>query len=163
MTNGIDGEMLFGDITKELLQQELGVKQIHLGKFERELQKLRGTLTTQGEADPEKHIQVNTFGFGSQHNVELLERIANTFDGMYFYMQDEESIIEGFANCLGGMLSTVAQEINVTFRPNGDVANFKIHKDDHTTQNGDGTWTVHFGTCKARRSDTFWLRAPCPP
>ena len=63
-----------------------------------------------GEA---KSYSVNTFGFGSNHNVEMLKRISHTGNGLYYFIQNTEQIPEVFTNCLGGLLSTVAQNISV--------------------------------------------------
>eukprot|EP00494_Astrolonche_serrata_P022653 UN22910 len=43
--------------------------------------------------------------------------LKDDLGGMYFFMENEESIKEGFANCLGGLISVVAQDICVKFTP----------------------------------------------
>lgn len=144
--NSVDGMMLLTDLTDEVLLTELNIKKLHMGKFKRELSKLRQMQEGEGTrgATPTP-IVVNTFGFGSDHNNTLLEKIASKFDGMYFYMEDEKAIVAGFANCLGGMLSTVAQNIELTISPSSEVSDFVVHKDENVTKNADGTSTIHFG------------------
>eukprot|EP00117_Sycon_ciliatum_P023636 scpid88335/ scgid20038/ len=56
---------------------------------------------------------VYTFGFGSDHNAELLQALSNAGNGMYYYIDSSEKIPESFADCLGGLLSTAAQNISL--------------------------------------------------
>jgi len=147
-SNSIDGMMLVNDIDTEMLIGDLKVKKLHIPKFERELAKLRQLMEGAGEGSTtttQTPITLNTFGFGADHNNELLEKLASRFDGMYYYMENEDSIVAGFASCLGGMLSTVGQNINMTLKPAKGVADFKVHKDDNVTQNSNGSFSAHFG------------------
>jgi len=123
--NCVDGKMLVMDITDELLLNDLNVKKLHLEKFKREI----GNLHQEGKQNVP--IQVHAFGYGASHNVQLLESIANTFDGMYYYMKDEETIKGGFANCLGGLLSVVAQDIKVCIEPVNGVSDLIVLGQDH--------------------------------
>jgi len=54
---------------------------------------------------------LHTFGYGSDHDPTLLKAIAEKGNGVYFYVEKPEEIPEAFADCLGGLLSTVAQNI----------------------------------------------------
>ena len=56
---------------------------------------------------------VYTFGFGADHNAELLQALSDAGNGVYFYIDSSEKIPESFADCLGGLLSTAAQNITV--------------------------------------------------
>jgi len=101
-------------------------------------------------------------GFGADHNVELLKNLASRFDGMYYYMKDERSIIEGFANCLGGMLSTVAQDIELTLKPSPGVKDFVVRKDDNVIYHADGSATVKFGDLQAEEARHVVVQATLP-
>ncbi|KAI6650539.1 hypothetical protein LOD99_7590 [Oopsacas minuta] len=57
---------------------------------------------------------VYTFGFGNDHNASLLEEISNQGNGAYYYIDSQEKVPESFASCLGGLLSTVGQNITMT-------------------------------------------------
>ena len=57
---------------------------------------------------------VYTFGFGNDHNASLLEEISNQGNGAYYYIDSQEKVPESFASCLGGLLSTVGQNISLT-------------------------------------------------
>ena len=56
---------------------------------------------------------VYTFGFGNDHNASLLEEISNQGNGAYYYIDSQEKVPESFASCLGGLLSTVGQNISL--------------------------------------------------
>jgi len=55
-----------------------------------------------------------TFGFGKDHDANMLTQIANAGSGLYYYIQQEDEIPESFANCLGGLLSVVAQNVKIS-------------------------------------------------
>ena len=59
-------------------------------------------------------INLFTFGYGTDHNSELLSSLASKCGGSYYFMQTTDSIPEAFADCLGGLMSVVAQNISVT-------------------------------------------------
>jgi len=58
---------------------------------------------------------VNTFGFGSNHNADLLKSIATSGGGLYFYIANKDTIGEAFVECMGGLLSVVGQDLKLTF------------------------------------------------
>jgi len=53
---------------------------------------------------------INTFGYGSDHDPALLKNISEKANGLYFYIEKPDEIPKAFADCLGGLLSTVAQK-----------------------------------------------------
>lgn len=161
--NGVDGQMLVQDMSDDILQNDLNVKKLHISKFNRELQKLRkSTAGAEGEGEEEHFVlQVNTFGFGANHNTDLLEKIASQFDGMYYYMENEKSIVAGFANCLGGMLSTVAQDIECTLAACSGVTDFVVRKDDAVI-NPDGSVTVKFADVQSEEKRHVLVSATLP-
>ena len=56
---------------------------------------------------------VYTFGYGSDHNASMLKDISQAGNGVYFFIDTNEKIPESFADCLGGLLSTVGQNISL--------------------------------------------------
>uniref|UniRef100_A0A7S4LN03 VWFA domain-containing protein n=1 Tax=Eutreptiella gymnastica TaxID=73025 RepID=A0A7S4LN03_9EUGL len=59
---------------------------------------------------------VFSFGFGDDHDAQMLKEIADASKGMYYFVEGENQIAEAFADCLGGLLSVVAQNIRLTLR-----------------------------------------------
>jgi len=120
--NQIDGSILKYDVNSEILIEDLNVKRLHVSKFMREIEKLKnptGNETNEGGEGEEKEKQqfsgfrLHTFGYGTDHNQSLLEGLAEHFEGMYHFVEHEEMIKAVFASCLGGLLSTVAQDIKL--------------------------------------------------
>ena len=67
----------------------------------------------QGMLEP--NVSVFTFGYGSNHNVDMLRAISEVGSGVYYFVQNVDGVSIAFADCLGGLLSVVAQNINVEF------------------------------------------------
>jgi len=126
----IDGQILMHDLTEDMLEEDLNVSRLHTAKFLREIEKLR-------EGDEEELVAqviqlectINTFGYGSNHNSDFLEKLAERFDGMYYFIKDTDAINEGFATCLGGLMSTVATNLQLSLTPLNGAANVKILND----------------------------------
>jgi len=70
---------------------------------------------------------INSFGFGQDHNADLLKQLADHGSGLYYYIESKEKIAESFADCLGGLLSTVVQNLTLSFRAEEGVTIKKIH------------------------------------
>lgn len=52
---------------------------------------------------------VFTLGFGSEHDADLLHAVADAGNGLFYYIDNADSIPESFCDCLGGLLSVAAQ------------------------------------------------------
>jgi uncharacterized protein YegL len=50
-----------------------------------------------------------TFGFGVEHNEDMLRAISDSTRAQYYYIQSVDDISTSFADCLGGLVSVVAQ------------------------------------------------------
>jgi len=57
---------------------------------------------------------VHTFGYGSEPDPEYLKDIAEEGNGMFYKIDTANDIPLAFADCLGGLLSVVAQHIILT-------------------------------------------------
>lgn len=65
------------------------------------------------ESEKAQSFTVNTFGFGPGHNQDLLRSISEAGSGMYFYVENSEAMADAFIDCVGGLISVVAQEISL--------------------------------------------------
>mmetsp|Transcript_81114 Transcript_81114/g.161287 ORF Transcript_81114/g.161287 Transcript_81114/m.161287 type:complete len:524 (-) Transcript_81114:555-2126(-) len=63
--------------------------------------------------------QIFTFGFGSCHNEDLLLSLSRKTLGQYYFLKDAEAIPAAFADCLGGLVSIVAQNATLELKPTG--------------------------------------------
>jgi hypothetical protein len=52
-----------------------------------------------------------TFGFGNDHNASMLQKLASSGGGVYYYVEGEQSILTCYGDCLGGLTSVVAQNL----------------------------------------------------
>lgn len=59
---------------------------------------------------------VSTFGFGSNHDSELLQSLANTGEGVYSYIEGEDTIGEAFGEAMGGLLTTSHQNVELSLQ-----------------------------------------------
>jgi len=65
-------------------------------------------------------------GYGSSHNESLLKSLAAAGGGLYYFLENEEKIADSFADCLGGLLSVVAQNIKLTIKPLSGITRFSL-------------------------------------
>eukprot|EP01060_Flectonema_neradi_P021561 TRINITY_DN2928_c0_g1_i1.p1 TRINITY_DN2928_c0_g1~~TRINITY_DN2928_c0_g1_i1.p1 ORF type:complete len:385 (+),score=85.26 TRINITY_DN2928_c0_g1_i1:126-1157(+) len=63
---------------------------------------------------PHTDVRIYTFGLGADHDANLLRNVAEAGDGFYYYLSNINDIGPAFAECLGGLTSTVATNITVT-------------------------------------------------
>lgn len=77
-------------------------------------------------------VSVHTFGFGDDHDAGMLQMLAAR-GGLYAYLPSPDDIPLAFADCLGGLMSTVAQTTTLTLT----IA------DDSSTKNDSNTKKKH--------------------
>eukprot|EP00730_Choanoeca_flexa_P008483 TRINITY_DN12495_c0_g1_i10.p1 TRINITY_DN12495_c0_g1~~TRINITY_DN12495_c0_g1_i10.p1 ORF type:complete len:469 (+),score=140.40 TRINITY_DN12495_c0_g1_i10:72-1478(+) len=60
------------------------------------------------------------FGYGKDHNSNMLQMVSEIGNGMYYYIETNDIIAESFGDCLGGLLSVVGQNITLTLQAAAD-------------------------------------------
>lgn len=70
-----------------------------------------------------------TFGIGADHDAELLRLMASASNGTYTYIENSDNMRVTLAACLGGLESTVAQNVRVTIKAkeNTRITNVATH------------------------------------
>jgi hypothetical protein len=66
------------------------------------------------------HMQpftIHTFGYGSDHDPELLASIANLKDGGFHFIENYNIASEHFVQALGGLVSVAAKEVRIIVGP----------------------------------------------
>ncbi|KAI3957894.1 hypothetical protein MKW92_000435 [Papaver armeniacum] len=58
-------------------------------------------------------IPVHTFGFGADHDPVMLHSIAEGSKGNFSFIEAEGLIQDAFAQCIGGLLSVIVQDLQV--------------------------------------------------
>merc|ERR1711972_687218 len=65
------------------------------------------------EGSDELPCTINAFGFGANHNAQLMKALAENGRGMYAFIENTDQIADTFAECLGGLVSIVGQNLKV--------------------------------------------------
>ena len=58
-------------------------------------------------------FSIHTFGYGGDHDAQLMNAIAEEKNGGFYFIDDESKISMIFSNCLGELMSVVADNIQV--------------------------------------------------
>jgi Mg-chelatase subunit ChlD len=77
-------------------------------------------LITKYENQIKNAFTINTFGYGSDHDPELMNRIASFKDGGFNFIDKLDTMDECFLTCVGGLISLVAQKAEISVSPNPD-------------------------------------------
>jgi len=72
-------------------------------------------------------LSVHCFGYGSNHQSDLLRGISEAGSGSYYFLQNNDDIRSAFGDCLGGVLSVVAQNLVLEVQAQGDARIRKVH------------------------------------
>ena len=59
---------------------------------------------------------LNTFGYGDDHDPEVMNQLANIRDGSFFYVQDYKKVSEYFVSVLGGCVSIISKNVKVSVK-----------------------------------------------
>ncbi|KAJ4978155.1 hypothetical protein NE237_008935 [Protea cynaroides] len=70
-------------------------------------------FSVRGAGSTGYQIPVHAFGFGSDHDAASMHSISETSGGTFSFIEAEGVIQEAFAQCIGGLLSVVIQELQV--------------------------------------------------
>jgi hypothetical protein len=76
----------------------------------------------------------NMTGMSGDVDLDLLDKLAKAGKGNTYYMKDADTAAKAFATELGGLLTTVAQDITVTFEPIADRIDVKEVLEDYTVE-----------------------------
>lgn len=96
---------------------------------------------------------INTFGFGSDHDASMLRILAEKGGGVYYYIENATRISESFADCFGGLLSTFAQNMTLSFEAGTGVQIKKIQsKYIVTTIVPNAHYSVHIGDIQSEEN-----------
>ncbi len=54
-----------------------------------------------------EEFTINSFGFGEDHDAEMMTAICNLKSGSFYFVQDIKLLDEFFADAIGGLVSIV--------------------------------------------------------
>ena len=70
------------------------------------------------EANPSiDNFPVQAFGYGSDHDPNLMSSIAKLKDGNFYFIEKFETIEDCFVDAIGGLISVVGQDASITIQP----------------------------------------------
>mmetsp|Transcript_67640 Transcript_67640/g.78535 ORF Transcript_67640/g.78535 Transcript_67640/m.78535 type:complete len:576 (+) Transcript_67640:1-1728(+) len=60
---------------------------------------------------------IHSFGYGSDHDPNLMGTIAKYKDGNFYFVEKLETVDECFVDAIGGLISVVGQDVTITIQP----------------------------------------------
>ncbi|GER33522.1 zinc finger C3HC4-type RING finger family protein [Striga asiatica] len=73
-----------------------------------------GQDTYTNRAPPSEYrVPIHAFGFGADHDADSMHLISENSGGTFSFIETEGVIQDAFAQCIGGLLSVVVQELTV--------------------------------------------------
>lgn len=106
-----------------------------------------------------------TFGFGGDHNEDVLIALsrAGASGGQYYHITSAEAIPSAFADCLGGLVSVVAQTATLELRAIGGATLGRVLGDAYSSTVGvDGVTRIHIGDLYAEDEKDLLLELRLP-
>lgn len=103
-------------------------------------------------------VSVSSFGYGGGAygcDQEFLTKLAHEGQGNYAYVKDPDDALTAFGRELGGLLSTYAQDINVTLEPHAGHAITKVVTDIKTDTDAVGETDFHFPDILSEETRNF--------
>jgi len=65
-------------------------------------------------------FSIHTFGYGHEHDSDLMTRISNLGDGNFYFVEKLDTVDQTFMDCLGGLLTSVAKNVEISILPAGN-------------------------------------------
>jgi len=95
-------------------------------------------------------VSLFCFGYGSDHNSEMLEAISEaTPGGGYYFVENDSDVFTAFGDAMGGIMSVMAQSavLKISVPPAAAECGVKIREVHHDKKvdRGDGSFTVNMG------------------
>ncbi|CAM0903869.1 unnamed protein product [Alopecurus aequalis] len=64
--------------------------------------------------DKRRMLPIHAFGFGADHDSDSMHSIAEASGGTFSFIEDEGVMQDAFAQCIGGLLSVVVQDMRLS-------------------------------------------------
>jgi len=111
-------------------------------------------------------ISISAFGYGRDHNAKILGAISQiTQGGSYYFVETDSDVASAFGDCLGGILSVVAQNavLTISVPPEAAMLGVKVVKIHHDTPSVDtnGNFKVSLGDFYSEESRDVVFEVTC--
>uniref|UniRef100_A0A1D1Z716 Uncharacterized protein sll0103 n=2 Tax=Anthurium amnicola TaxID=1678845 RepID=A0A1D1Z716_9ARAE len=110
-------------------------------------------------------IPVHAFGFGTDHDSASMHSISETSGGTFSFIEAEGVIQDAFAQCIGGLLSVVVQEMHVEIEcvhPSVHVGMIKSGSYASTVVDGRRKGSINVGDLYADEERDFLVSVNVP-
>lgn len=122
-------------------------------------------VSIQQNGDAGNQIPVHAFGFGTDHDASSMHSISEISGGTFSFIEAEGVIQDAFAQCIGGLLSVVVQEVKVKIEcvhPSVQISSIKAGS-YHSSLMPDGkTGSVDVGDLYAEEERDFLVTIDIP-
>jgi uncharacterized protein YegL len=68
---------------------------------------------------------INTFGYGNDHDPKMMSALAQLRDGSFYFIDKLDTVDNVFVDCVGGLVSVIAQNMKIEVRPNVNDENLR--------------------------------------
>jgi hypothetical protein len=109
----------------------------------------------------ENRCTLSTFGFGSDHDAELLQGLAQKGEGVYSYIENEDMIGQAFGEAMGGLSTTSHQNVELSLQLAPGISLAKAHTEFPVTQQ-DGVVDIALGDLFAEERKDILLALKLP-
>ncbi|CAN6279668.1 unnamed protein product [Urochloa humidicola] len=113
-----------------------------------------------------QQVPVHVFGFGADHDSVSLHSISQTSGGTFSFIETEAAIQDAFAQCIGGLLSVVAQGLHVKVESlHPDVHFGSIRSGSYSSRVSDDkrNGSIDVGDLYAEEERDFLVSVNVPP
>lgn len=95
-------------------------------------------------------ISIHCFGYGTDHDREMLRDISQTTEGgSYYFVDNDSNVLSAFGDALGGILSVVAQNVVVSINIPEKAQELGVSilnvKHEKASKQQDGSYCVNLG------------------
>ncbi|KAL8159828.1 hypothetical protein V2J09_001365 [Rumex salicifolius] len=111
-------------------------------------------------------IPVHTFGFGTDHDSSSMHSISEFSGGTFSFIETEAVIQDAFAQCIGGLLSVVVQDLQVRvecIHPNTRLVSIKAGSYPTHMMNDEKLGCIDVGDLYAEEERDFLVSLNIPP
>ena len=110
-----------------------------------------------GSSNRNRPISIHCFGYGADHDEEMLRDISQaTEGGTYCFVEQDSDVSSAFGNALGGIMSVVAQNVSVSINIANEAKEHGITinhvKHNKAVKQSDGSYLVKIGDFYAEES-----------
>jgi len=111
---------------------------------------------------PKRQCQVFTYGFGADHNSDMLKQIAEAGSGNYQFIARDSDVAEAFGLTLGGMFSVYAKDVMVRFEPLDGTAILRPIPDDAPVKRDGAALIFSLATLMAEKTQYMLVELALP-